>query len=614
MFEARFQSFDDPKPAQTGPRLKALRGELSKRGLSGFILPRADRHQNEYVPPSEERLAWLTGFTGSAGSVVVLEGEAALFVDGRYTLQARTQADASVFTIVHTGETTPPKWLEQKLPAGAKLGYDPWLHTAEAAERLSRACANAGASLVPVDTNPIDVLWTDRPKPPLGPVVLHDLKFAGEATNTKLEQIQAEIGKLRADVLVISDPHAVAWTFNIRGADVAHTPLPIAFAVVPKEGRPALYIEGAKLSNEVRHTLEEATEVKEPNDFVGDLKRHGEAKRNVRLDQVTGADALSRIVSEAGGKVSRGADPIAAMKAVKNPVEIAGARAAHVRDGAAVTRFLAWFDREAPKGHLTEIDAVEALESFRRDTGLLKDVSFPSISGAGPDGAIVHYRVTRSTNRSIAAGELFLIDSGGQYQDGTTDITRTVAVSTPAQDLRSEMRDRFTRVLKGHIAIARAVFPEGTTGAQLDPFARQALWQIGLDFDHGTGHGVGSYLSVHEGPARISKLGTSPLKRGMILSNEPGYYKTGAYGIRIENLVLVVEGPKVEEAEKPLNAFETLTLVPIDRRLIEPALLDNGEIAWLDAYHARVKASLGTLVDDETRRWLDAATRPLGKG
>ena len=367
---------------------------------------------------------------------------------------------------------------------------------------------------------------------------MHDQTFAGETAQAKLARIQAEIAKLKDETLIVSDPHNVAWTFNIRGADVSHTPLPLAFARVPRQGRPAIYIDGRKLSNETRDYLETLADVREPGAFADDLKALGAAKATVRLDQATAADALARLIADAGGKVVRGADPITLMKAVKNATEIAGTRAAHVRDGAAVANFLAWFDREAPKGGISEIDAVAALETFRRDTGLLKEVSFPSISGAGPNGAIVHYRVTRATNRAIKSGELFLIDSGAQYQDGTTDITRTVAVGTPT----AEMRDRFTRVLKGHIAIARAVFPEGTTGAQLDSFARQHLWTAGLDFDHGTGHGVGSYLSVHEGPARISKLGTVALKRGMILSNEPGYYKAGAYGIRIENLVLVCRG------------------------------------------------------------------------
>ena len=610
MFEARFQSFEDrTERAASGARVAALRTELARRGLTGFVVPRSDRHQNEYVPASEERLAWLTGFTGSAGAAIVLMERAVLFVDGRYTLQVREQVDTSLFTIEHLVETPPDRWIETNLTSADRLGYDPWLHTVESAERLAKACAAAGATLVAVEPDLIDAIWSDRPAPPLGAVTLHDLRFAGEEAEDKLARIRAELAKLRADALVVSDPHAVAWAFNIRGADVAHTPLPLAFAVVPQTGRPALFVDGRKLSNDVRDRLEGLADVREPADFVQALAALGQARKTVKLDQATAADALARLVITHGGKVARGACPIALMKAVKNQVEISGARAAHIRDGAAVTRFLAWFDREAARGTLTEIDAVAALEGFRRDTGLLKDISFPTISGAGPDGAIVHYRVTSKTNRAIAPGELFLIDSGGQYQDGTTDITRTVAVGEPT----AEMRERFTRVLKGHIAIARAVFPDGTTGAQLDSFARQFLWAQGLDFDHGTGHGVGSYLSVHEGPARISKLGTTALRRGMILSNEPGYYKAGAYGIRIENLVLVVEAAAVPGAEKPLNAFETLTLAPIDRRLIVANMLTPEETEWLDGYHARVAQTLSPLVDAETRAWLAAATRPLAQ-
>ena len=610
MFEARFQSFEDrTERAASGARVAALRTELARRGLTGFIIPRSDRHQNEYVPASEERLAWLTGFTGSAGAAIVLMERAVLFVDGRYTLQVREQVDTSLFTIEHLVETPPDRWIETNLTNADRLGYDPWLHTVESAERLAKACAAAGATLVAVEPDLIDAIWSDRPAPPLGAVMLHDLRFAGEAAEDKLARIRAELVKLRADALVVSDPHAVAWAFNIRGADVAHTPLPLAFAVIPQAGRPALFVDGRKLSNDVRDRLEGLADIREPADFVQALAALGQARKTVRLDQATAADALARLVTTHGGKVARGACPIALMKAVKNPAEISGARAAHVRDGAAMTRFLAWFDREAARGTLTEIDAVAALESFRRDTGLLEDISFPTISGAGPDGAIVHYRVTSKTNRGIAPGELFLIDSGGQYQDGTTDITRTVAVGAPT----AEMCERFTQVLKGHIAIARAVFPDGTTGAQLDSFARQFLWTQGLDFDHGTGHGVGSYLSVHEGPARISKLGTTALRRGMILSNEPGYYKAGAYGIRIENLVLVVEAAAVPGAEKALNAFETLTLAPIDRRLVVADMLTPDEMDWLDGYHARVAQILSPLVDDETRAWLAAATRPLAQ-
>jgi Xaa-Pro aminopeptidase len=606
MAEARFQTFDDASErAHSAARVAALRTELKRRGLDGMAVPRADRQQNEYLPASEQRLAWLTGFTGSAGAAVVLRDKAALFVDGRYTVQATAQTDAAVFTIAHLVDTPPEQWLEQNLERGAKFGYDPWLHTSNGADKLRNACANAGAELVALEDNPVDALWRDRPAPPQGRVVMHDLKFAGESAADKLRRVRAELKKLRVDTLLVSDPQNVAWTFNIRGSDIAHTPLALAFAAIPYEGRPVLYLDDRKLDNAVRHALQEIADVRAPDDLALDLSKL--AGKTVRLDQASAAEALSRLVKDGGGKPALGLDPIALMKAVKNQAEIAGARAAHRRDGAALARFLAWLAREAPKGKLTEIDAVEALEGFRRENGLLKDISFPTIAGAGPNGAIVHYRVTRATNRKIGPNDLFLIDSGAQYEDGTTDVTRTVAVGAPD----AEMRDRFTRVLKGHIAIATAVFPEGTSGAQLDPLARTVLWQAGLDFDHGTGHGVGSYLSVHEGPARISKLGTVALRRGMILSNEPGYYKTAAYGIRTENLVLVIAEPEPVGAEKPLNAFETLTLAPIDRTLIEPSMLATKERQWLDSYHARVHETIGPLVDADTRRWLEAASKPL---
>jgi Xaa-Pro aminopeptidase len=607
MFEARFQSFEDRRERAAGaPRLAALRAELKRRGLDGFIVPRADRYQNEYVPPYAERLAWLTGFTGSAGVAIVLADRAAIFVDGRYLVQVREEIGSAAFAVEHLVEHPPTAWIEKNLPSGAKLGYSPWLHTVEDAERLAKATDAAGGSLVAVADNLIDGLWQKRPQPPLGAVALHDLRYAGEDAAAKLARVNEALGK-RADVLIVSDPQAVSWLFNIRGSDVPHVPVVLAFATVQRSGRPAIYVEPRKLTGAARTQLETLAALRAPADFEKDLAALGKAGRAVMLDPALCPDAIARAVTESGGKIVRAADPIAPMKAVKNAAEIAGARAAQLRDGAAVTRFLAWFDREASRGVLTEIDAVEALESFRRDTGLLKDISFPTIAGAGPDGAIVHYRVTRRTNRRIAPGELFLIDSGGQYEDGTTDITRTVAIGAPDAD----MRKNFTLVLKGHIAIARAVFPDGITGAQLDPLARQFLWRDGLDFDHGTGHGVGSYLSVHEGPARISKLGTAPLKRGMILSNEPGYYRAGAYGIRVENLVLVVEAPAAPAAEKPLNAFETLTLGPIDRRLVEPSLMTPEEIAWLDAYHTRVRDSLAPLVDEPTRVWLSGACAPL---
>lgn len=607
MFEAHFQTFEEPEAGVAlMARLAALREELARRKLTGFVIPRADQQQNEYVPPSEERLAWLTGFTGSAGLAAVLTQEAALFVDGRYTLQAAKQVDAKAWAVESLIDPPPESWVSAHLKAGDRLGFDPWLHTFAAAERLSAACAKAGAELVAVDSNPIDAIWQDRPQPPLAPVAVHGLQNAGVTEAEKLTQIRSEIGKLGVDALVLSDSHAVAWTFNIRGADVAHTPLPLSYALVPKDGRPTIFIDHRKLSNLTRDHLEQSADVREPDAMAPTLMALAKGGGSIALDSATAADALSRLIAGAGGKPVRGSDPIALLKAVKNATEIKGTQTAHRRDAAALARFLAFIDREAASGKLTEIDAVEALETFRRDTGALKDVSFPTISGTGPNGAIVHYRVTRKSNRRIAPGDLLLIDSGAQYEDGTTDVTRTMAVGEPTD----EMRDRFTRVLRGHIAIARAVFPDGTTGAQLDTLARQYLWAAGLDFEHGTGHGVGSYLSVHEGPARISKLGTTPLKRGMILSNEPGYYKTDGFGIRIENLELVVAAD-IEGAERPMNAFETLTLAPIDRRLIDVAMLSRDELDWLNAYHARVRAEVRPALDEATQIWLDQATVEL---
>ena len=607
-FHAEFQTFDDETEGQDVPgRLQALRAELARRGLDGFVIPHADRHQNEYLPPNEERLMWLSGFTGSAGTAIVLADRAVLFVDGRYWLQAREQTDPGLFTIEHLVTTPPAAWIEANLKAGQKLGFDPWLHTADGAERLSEACADAGAILVATEPNPIDAACRIRVAPPHGAIVPHALDRAGEGALDKIARIQSEMVKLNVDVLVISNPQALAWTLNIRGADVSHSPLPLAFAMISRAGA-RMYVDETKLTPAATAALDGVAEIQEEARFAKDLAGLSSMHLTIRLDQATAAHAIAQSVAANGGKVSRGPDPIAAMKAVKNDAEIAGSRAAHRRDGAAVVNFLAWFDREAPSGRLTEIDAVEALESFRRDTGVLRDVSFPTIAGAGPDGAIVHYRVTRRTSRSISPGELFLVDSGAQYEDGTTDITRTVVVGDPT----AEMRDRFTRVLKGHIAIATAMFPDGASGSQLDSFARQHLWAAGLDFDHGTGHGVGSYLSVHEGPASISRLGTTPLMRGMILSNEPGYYKAGHYGIRIENLVLVTEAPAIAGAEKELNCFETLTLAPIDRRLVDPGLMTPAEIAWLDAYHARVRDTLTGLLDAATAPWLEVATRPLG--
>ena len=604
MFDARLQSFDETAdPTQGRTRVAALRSELGQRGLDGFIVPRADEHQNEYVPKGAERLAWLTGFSGSAGTAVVLSDRAAIFVDGRYTVQVQEQVDTAVFDPVSSTDTPPERWIEGALPRGAALGYDPWLHTQGQVERLGRAVAAAGGRLVAVDGNPIDAIWQDRPEPPIGPVVLHPDSAAGEDRQGKIASVQALLGSV--DGLLVSDAHAVAWLLNIRGADVSYTPLPLSFVVLPRGGRPTLFIDARKLSNSVRDALSDHVDIAEPSSLMQALQSLGRSGATLRFDGATAPSRLVEMLRAEGGVADVGTDPIALLKATKNAAEQAGSRRAHSRDAVAFVRFLHWFEREAPKGDLTEIDAVAALETFRRDTGRLKDLSFPTIAGFGPHAALPHYRVTSGSNLRIGSG-IFLIDSGAQYEDGTTDITRTLVVGEPD----AEMRRCFTLVLKGHIAVARAVFPYGTSGAQIDPFAREALWRAGLDFDHGTGHGVGSYLSVHEGPQRLSKLGTTPLAAGMMLSNEPGYYRAGHWGIRIENLILVEERA-VPGGERATLGFETLTFAPIERRLIEPALLTPDEMAWLDQYHADVLAKVGPLLDPEVAAWLEASTRPL---
>jgi Xaa-Pro aminopeptidase len=569
VFESRFQTFDElGDPSQGSARVGALRSELARAGLAGFIVPRADEHQNEYVPPNAERLRWLTGFAGSAGIAVVLKDAAALFVDGRYTAQVKTQADGSVFEFRHIVDEPPADWIARKLKGGDKLGYDPHLHTPDAVARFTAACEKAGAGLVAVDSNPVDAIWLDRPAAPLGPISPHPTRFAGEGAGEKIERARKALAA--SDGLLISDPHNLAWLLNIRGSDVSYTPLPLAYAYLPLAGRPIVFVDGRKLTAVSRRALGGHAEVREPDDLEGFVDTLGREARRVTFDAATAPAHLTQVIERAGGKAELKPDPITLMKAVKNPVELQGARAAHERDGAAMARFLAWFAVEAPRGGLSEIDAVKALETFRRENRALRDISFPTIAGAGPNSAIPHYRVSESSNRGIARG-IFLIDSGAQYEDGTTDITRTIAVGRPT----SLMRDRFTRVLKGHIAVARAVFPPGTTGAQIDALARMALWRTGLDFDHGTGHGVGSYLSVHEGPQRLAKTGMTALAPGMIVSNEPGYYAAGAFGVRIENLV-AVETRTIAGGERPMLGSETLTLAPLDLTLVEPKLLDAG--------------------------------------
>lgn len=604
MTRPRFQTFDDPSHREGAARIARLRAVLREQGVDGFVVPRADEHQSEYVAPQSERLAWLTGFTGSAGTAVILAEQAALFVDGRYTLQAPAQVDVAVIAPIQMAQTSVEAWLGATLRPGQVLAYDPWLHTPDGVARLERAAAKAGAVIRAVAANPVDAVWTDRPAAPSGAVAAHPAELAGETTEDKLARIRAVLAGAGCRALVISDPHNLAWTFNLRGADVAHTPLALGYALVPVQGRAGLFLTSHAVDPALREALSPLADLNPRGDFERELDALCADAARIRLDAATAAVALKLRIEAAGGIADVGADPITGMKAVKNPAEIAGSRAAHHRDGVAVTRFLAWLAGQGET--LTEIGAVEALEDFRAETGRLRDISFPTISGSGPNGAIVHYRVTRETDRRVLPGELFLIDSGAQYADGTTDITRTVARVAPGV----AMRDRFTRVLKGHIAIARAVFPAGTTGAQIDSFARHALWQAGLDFDHGTGHGVGAFLSVHEGPQRIAKTGTVALEPGMILSNEPGYYRIGAYGIRLENLILV-EHRTIPGGERPMLGFETLTLAPFDRSLILPSLLDAAEADWLDAYHARVREALSPDLDASTRLWLEAATRPI---
>lgn len=601
---SRFQSFDDPPPPTEIPaRLAALRGEVERRGLDGLLVPRADAYQGEYVPPSEERLAWLTGFTGSAGFAVVLKDKAALFVDGRYTIQAREQTDTDAFTPQDIVAVPPSRWLGEHAAEGSRIGYDPWLMTQGQIEAFEKA-VGARAALVAADGNPIDAVWTDRPAEPQAPVTPYPARLAGAEAQTKLQQVADALGE--ADGLVLTDPHAVAWLFNIRGGDVGHTPLPLSRALLPKEGRPRLYVDGAKLSNAVRDALEAVADVAAPARIIPDLEALGADRKRLRFDGATAPVKLVQTFRDAGGAADVGTDPTALMKARKSRAEQRGSRAAHRRDGLALCRFLHWFEENAPAGRLTEISAACALEDFRAQTRKLKEISFPTISAFGAHAALPHYRVSQASDVPIGRG-VYLVDSGAQYEDGTTDVTRTLCVGRAS----AELRDRFTRVLKGHIAVARAVFPQGTNGAQIDALARTALWNAGLDFDHGTGHGVGAYLSVHEGPQRISKLGTVPLEEGMIVSNEPGYYKPGAYGIRIENLLLV-EPRAIPGAERPMLGFETLTLAPISRALIDLRLLDKSEIAWLDDYHARVREALSPKLDAPTRRWLAEATKRVG--
>jgi Xaa-Pro aminopeptidase len=608
-----FQSFDERPDPSVGPvRVARLRTAMKTAKLQAYLVPRADEHKGEYVPPSAERLKWLTGFSGSAGWTIILLDAAALFVDGRYTVQSRSQVDTATFEIREIPAARSSDYLIEHLKKGDKAGYDPRLHPLAEIEQLTEKLEPKGIKLVATSDNLVDRIWTDRPAPPLALVAPHAIEYAGQSASGKIAALQKTLTDAKEDAVVLSMTDSVAWTFNIRGGDVAHTPVTLAFAIVPAKGKPELFIEPAKLGDNVRGILEEIAKLRKPEALEKALTALGAKQARVRLDPNSSSMWIADTLKSAGAKIARASDPTVLPRAIKNATEIKGSRTAHERDGVAVCRFLSWLDREASQiengaSRVDEINAARQLEAFRQETGLLKEISFDTISGAGSNGAIVHYRPLQSTNRKLGAGELYLVDSGAQYLDGTTDITRTIAIGSPSE----EMRQRVTLVLKGHIAIATARFPKGTRGVDIDGMARRSLWLAGLDFDHGTGHGVGSYLSVHEGPQSISKNGMQAFEPGMIVSNEPGFYKEGAYGIRLETLLLVTPPAKIPGGTREMLGFETLTLAPFDRRLIVAGMLEAGERAWLDAYHVRVLKVIGPKLKGDDKRWLEAATKPL---
>lgn len=602
-----FQTFTSASNKSVIPdRIARLRALLMRNKLDALLIPRADEHQGEYVAPCAERLKWLTGFSGSAGLAAITTRHAGLFVDGRYTIQAAQECDPTLFDFPGLARTKLADWLGLHVAKGGVVGFDPWLHTAGDVKRLTEQLAPLGLKLRATNRNLVDLAWgRERPAPPLGPIVIHPLKRAGRGAADKIADVQRRLIQDKHDAAILTLPDSIAWLFNIRGSDVPHNPVALAFAIVPAIGRPELFIDQRKLSTEVECELGAVVDLRDPSALLKRTAELKSAKKRVRLDPATAAYAFARSLGSTSYMAAP--DPCLALKAIKNTTEIAGARRAHIRDGIAMTRFLAWLDDRRHIGRLDEISAVRKLEELRLASRKLKDIAFDTIAGSGPNGAIVHYRVSEATNRIVRKGELFLIDSGAQYEDGTTDITRTVAMGPPTP----EMRERFTLVLRGHIAVAQARFPHGTRGMDIDPFARRALWEHGLDYDHGTGHGVGSYLSVHEGPQSISRLGHVPLEPGMICSNEPGYYKSGYYGIRIENLVLVTKSTAGPSDEREMLEFETLTLAPIDRQLIKRDMLTREERDWLNAYHRRVNDVIGTELDEPTRAWLAAATKPI---
>ncbi len=593
-------------PEKTAERLSLLRQELSRLNLQGFIIPLNDEFHGEAAPAASERLKWLTGFTGSAGVAAVTLKDAAIFVDGRYTLQVRSEVDTELFTPRHVSEEPMTDWISDVLEPGDEMAFDPWLHTENNVNTLRAALADANIKLTAVTPNPIDTIWHDRPAEPLALVVPHADEFTGQSSRTKREAIAKEITAKEIDTVIHTLPDVTAWLLNIRGADLPSTPFALGFATLHSDQTVDLFISEEKLANELRAHLGNGVRLHEPEAFKSHLQSL--SGKRVQIDPSTTSQWIVDRLKEAKADITRASDPCMLPKAAKNEVEIQGTRNAHIRDGVAIAKFLHWINENGTSGAVDELSAEQQLYRFRSEGDYFKDTSFSTISGAGPNGAIVHYRASEATNRKLDQNSLYLVDSGGQYLDGTTDITRTIAIGTAS----AEMKERFTYVLKGHIALARAVFPKGTTGSQLDSLARAPLWQLGLDYDHGTGHGVGSYLSVHEGPQRISKMPNSvALQVGMILSNEPGYYKTGEYGIRIENLVTVQDVPAPKGAERELLGFETLTFAPIDKNAIDKKLLSSDEIKWLNDYHASVWQKISPYLEGEVKNWLQEATAAI---
>ena len=594
-------------------RLAALRAELARMQLDGFVVPLTDEHMSEYVGAYAQRLGWLTGFGGSAGTAAVLGAKAAIFTDGRYTLQVREQVSADDWAYVPVPQESVTGWLAAHAAAGQRIGYDPWLHTSGWVRDTAAALADRGATLVPVAANPVDAIWTDRPAPSDAMLTVHDDAHAGRSSAAKRAEIADWLAAQEADAVVLTALDSIAWALNVRGGDVAHTPVALSYAIVGSDGTTDLFVAPEKIDDAVRQHLGNAVRLHDRAAFAGALA--GYAGKRIAADPERAVAAIFDALATGGARVLAVRDPVVLAKALKNPAEVDGHRAASIRDGAALSRFLRWVETQGPQGGETELSAAARLLAFREDTGCLLDTSFDTISATGAHGASPHYHVTEESNAPILPGQLFLIDSGGQYADGTTDVTRVMPIGAPSD----EMRDRFTRVLQGHIAIATAIFPDGTCGAQIDGFARRPLWAAGLDFAHGTGHGIGSYLSVHEGPQRIAApnypggAALEPLRAGMMLSNEPGYYKAGDYGIRIENLLLTVpvEVPG-GDPDRAMLGFETLTLAPIERDLIDTALLTDTELAWLNAYHARVAATIGPVLEGDDRAWLESKCSAMG--